>query len=96
MLWSVELFAWVHKRVELHADSVGVEVLDVQDFELCHEWFGVGPWREVLDEAYYTLLCSDQWSEVGAIGVVCAPDGDLANEVGEHLAVVELSHGLSG
>ena len=51
VLWSVQLFAGVDELVELHASSVDVEVGDVQDLELIHDWFGVGAWWEVLDEA---------------------------------------------
>ena len=66
MPWSVELSAGMNKLVELHACSVSVEVEDVQDFELCHEWFGVGAWWKVFDEAYYAFVCLDLRLEVGA------------------------------
>ena len=34
------------------------------------------------------LLCSDEWLEVGALGVGGAPDGDVSDEVWVDLAVV--------
>jgi hypothetical protein len=77
VVWSVELSAGVSKWVELHAGSVNVEVSDVEDFELCHEWFGVGAWWDVLDEAYDAFVYPDQWLEVGAGVFVCAPDSRL-------------------
>ena len=45
-------------------------------------------WWRVFDEPHYTFVCSDQRLDVGAALIVCAPDGELSDEVWEDLAVI--------
>ena len=61
MPWSVELSFGVDKAVQLHTCPVDVEVGDVENSEFYHEWFGVGAWWEVFEEAYNAFVRSDQW-----------------------------------
>ena len=56
---SVQLFLWVYERVHLCADSESVQVGEVQDSVLRHEWSGVCFGRAVRDKAYQSLLCPD-------------------------------------
>ena len=67
----------------LHVDgcSVGVEIEDVEDFELLHEWFGVCLWGFVVNESYDFLVCSVEWLHVCLVRDVCSPDGDRVDEM---------------
>lgn len=50
------------------------------------------PWWEVHYESDDLFLGSDQWLYICCIGPLRPPDGDLTDEVGVCLAVVELFH----
>ena len=53
-------------------------------------------WGASVDESDDFLLHFDQWLDVGCLGVGSSPDGDVADEVGVDVGVVELLHGLGG
>ena len=74
------------------ADSECVEVVEVENFEFCHDWFGVCSWWVVFEEPHDFLLGFDEWLDVGFPRVVRAPNGDIANEVRVDHAVVEAAH----
>ena len=57
---SVELFVGVDEGVHFEAYAENVEVGDVEDFELCHDWSGVCSWWGVCDESNNFLLGSDE------------------------------------
>ena len=59
MLWSIDVFfLWVNERMHVDGCAVDVEVEDVEDVELFHEWFGVCLWWSVADESNDFLVCS--------------------------------------
>ena len=51
----------------------------------------MGSWWEVFDESDYSFLCSDEWLYVLLLGIGCAPDGDVADEMWVYVYVVEFS-----
>ena len=50
----------VDKGMEFGADSEGIEVRDVEDFEFVHQWGGVCSWWEVFENSDYFLLDFDK------------------------------------
>ena len=92
MFRAVEWLAGVDEGVHFYTHSVDVEVGDVEDLELGHDGLGVGAGADVANESDEALLCFDQWLEVGFAGVVGAPDGDVADEVGADEGAIELGH----
>ena len=54
----------------------------------------MGSWWFVFDHSNDFLLGSYQWLDVFFFGVVCAPDGNRADEVRVDVGVVELFHCL--
>ena len=59
VLWSIDVFflrmdEWMH----VDGSTVDVEVEDVEDVELFHEWFGVCLWWSAADESNDFLVCS--------------------------------------
>ena len=93
VFWAVELLFGVDEWVHFCAYSEDVEVGDVEDMELGHDGLGVTAGWCIADEADYFLLCFDEWLKVGFAGIVRSPDGDVADEVGVDVGVVELCHG---
>ena len=51
MLWAVFVFCGVDVRVHLRADSEGVEVVEVGEFEFLHQGFRVCSRWEVFDNS---------------------------------------------
>ena len=52
MFWSVDFFVgWVDEWVHVDGCSVRIEIEDVEDVELFHEWFGMCLGRFVADES---------------------------------------------
>jgi hypothetical protein len=74
------------------AYSEGIQAVDVEDVELCHEWGSVGSGWEVEEESDDLLLGSVKWLEVGFSCVVRSPNRDVSDEVGVYVAVVEILH----
>jgi len=65
VLWSIDVFWWwMDEWMHVDGCSVGVEVEDVEDFELFHEWFCMSLWWSVADESDDFLVCSVEWLDV--------------------------------
>ena len=65
MLWSIYVFLWwMNEWMHVDGCSVGVEVEDVEDFELLYEWFGVCLWGFVANESDDFLVCLVEWLHV--------------------------------
>lgn len=95
MFWSVELlFGGVDEWVHLCSGPEDVEVWDIEDLEAGHHGLCVAAWGCVVDEADDFLLCFDEWLEVSFLGIAGAPDGNVADEMGKDVGVVELLHGF--
>jgi len=88
VFWSVTARFWVHEWMHEHAGAVDVEVIDVEDLELAHEWLGVGARREVKEEADDAFLGSDEGLDIMGLVLCCTPDQDFSDQVGEDLGVV--------
>ena len=88
VFWSVGLSCWVYEWVCFCCCSEGVEVEDVEDFEFCHDGSGVCLGREVFEESDDFFVDDVEWLYVCFLGVGCAPDGDVADEVGVCMHVV--------
>ena len=78
VLWSVGFVLRVDVRMHFKADSECVEVVEVENFEFCHDWFGVCSWWVVFEEPNDFLLGFDERLNEGFARVVRAPDGDIA------------------
>lgn len=72
-----------------------VEVGEVEYVHFAHEWGGVCSWWYVFDEPNDSFLCSDERLHIDCVGF-CPPDGHLANQVREDVAVVQLLHDARG
>ena len=65
VLWSADgFFGRVYVRVHVDGCAVDIEVEDVEDFELLHEWFCMCLWWSVADEPDDFLVCSVEWLDV--------------------------------
>ena len=62
--------------------SESIEIEDVEDFEFCHDGLGMCSWGEVFEESDDFLLDDAEGLYVCFFVVGCAPDGDVADEVG--------------
>ncbi len=80
--------------MHLCSSSEDVEVRDIEDLEAGHDGSGVAARGYVADEADNLLLCFDEWLEVSFLGIAGAPDGNVADEMGKDVGVVELLHGF--
>ena len=72
----------VAEAVYFDADSVGVKVVEVKDFEFLHEGCCVCSGGAVEDESDDLLLQCYQGLDVLFLFVCCSPYGDVADEVG--------------
>ena len=90
VFWSVELCTRMMKGVSFTADPENVEIGQVEDLELVHEWFAVGSCWYVFDESDDLFLCSNECLHVGFVLMLCSPDGDCSDEVRVYVRVVDL------
>ena len=68
--WSVRLLLrWVDEGPDLCAYAQDVEVCEAVESVFPHDWCCVCSWWFVCYESDDLLLCSDEWLEVGALGV---------------------------
>ena len=73
--WSVRLLLrWVDEGPDLCAYAQDVEACEAVESVFLHDWCCVCSWWFVCYESDDLLLCSDEWLEVGALGVGGAPD----------------------